>query len=513
MDLSKLLGAFSVRDSRLGRMILGLNLLGLTIIIGGSLIFNEFSQALVASKQEALMAQAKLTAEVISEVATVGVPIPYLEANNATFVLARFIPNSQRARLFGSDGNILSDSFSVSEDIRVEGLAPITKKQQTSKKKLDQNIHKADQQLRDEIERALDGEAVANVRLNEEGKKIVSVSVPLRRVKAILGVLTLESGDFDTIIMRQRWAILPFALVALGVTILSSVLMHVFISHPILRLSEAADQVRLDKAREISLPGISSRKDELGTLARSLSAMTAVLSKRLDEIERFAADVSHEIKNPLTSIRSALETIGIVQDEAAKKKLMAVINHDVRRLDRLITDISNASRLDAELSRDTPKPFDVSILVKDIISFYNDSAPQKATISLKMSGPSTILGREGPLGQVFRNLIDNARSFCQDSGDIKISLEGKPDEAMLFVTIEDDGPGIPQDALERIFERFYTSRPKEQGFGKNSGLGLSIVRQIVEAHKGTIKAQNRTRGDGTIIGASFVIQIPLFLGQ
>ncbi|MFT4090774.1 MAG: ATP-binding protein [Asticcacaulis sp.] len=506
-----------LRNSRLGRLILFLNIVGLVVLTIGSLVLNEFRQGLIDTQKEALTSQAELMGEVIAYAATDGVPVPQLDVGSAVFVLSRFIPREQRARLFDADGHLVSDSYTVSEGVDVRELPPVpeTKGKPTTE---DRHFERARDALRLEVEQALTGQEVATVRYNESGERVVSVSVPLKRVKAVLGVLTIEAGDVDKIVAAQRWAMLPFILVAVGTSIFSSLVLHWLVSRPIHRLSAAADHVRMQKSRAISLPDLEARKDEIGTLARSLESMTDTLSRRMDEIDRFAADVSHEIKNPLTSIRSALETLDLVKDDTAKARLLNVINQDVHRLDRLITDISNASRLDAELSRDTPKPVELAALLQDILSLYQHMPSESgAPVVLShndFTDPVHINGREGPLGQVFRNLIDNARSFSPEDGSVRLSLthtdmNHKP--AML-ITVEDDGPGIPPDNLETVFQRFYTSRPKGTSFGRNSGLGLSISRQIVEAHNGRIWAENRVDETGQIAGARFIICLPLRSG-
>jgi two-component system sensor histidine kinase ChvG len=299
---------------------------------------------------------------------------------------------------------------------------------------------------------------------------------------------------------------------ALIVSLISSFLLNQVIARPVRRLAFAADQVRLSRARSISLPDLDARNDELGDLGRSLEDMTTALSERMDAIDRFAADVAHEIRNPLTSIRSAVETLELVKDDKAKARMTAILKQDVARLDRLITDISNASRLDAELSRDAPKAFDLTRHLSEIVSFYGDtSRPDQAPVIMAQpAGVVRVSAREGPISQVFRNLIDNARSFT--------SLDGRPGEVRVrvrsemgraIVEIDDDGPGIPPDNVETIFERFYTSRPKGQAFGGNSGLGLSIAREIVSAHGGRVWAENRLGEDGRVLGARFIVSLPL----
>ena len=248
----------------------------------------------------------------------------------------------------------------------------------------------------------------------------------------------------------------------------------------------------------------------MGDLTRSLEDMTQALSERMDAIEAFAADVAHEIRNPLTSLRSAVETLDIVSDPTARERLMNVLKNDVQRLDRLVTDISNASRLDAELSRDQPKPIDLGRLIGDIVSLYQatarDGEVQVAFVPHQGVEASRVLGREGPLSQIVRNLIDNARSFSPPGGTVTVGLVRMKGEAI--VTVSDDGPGIPPENLETVFERFYTSRPKGAAFGGNSGLGLSIARQIAAAHDGTLRAENRTGAEGKVLGAMFTLTLP-----
>ena len=308
---------------------------------------------------------------------------------------------------------------------------------------------------------ALKGKPVAGMRIGPNGDRVVSVSIPLRHVEAVLGVLTLESGDVDEIIAAERRALLPFIIMAVAVSLASSFLLNQLIAQPVLRLARAADRVRLSRARAIILPDLADREDELGDLTRSLQSMTSALTSRMDAIERFAADVAHEIRNPLTSIRSAVETLDIVSEPASRAKLMGILKQDVGRLDRLITDISNASRLDAELSRDAPRPIDLPRLLSDLSALYGESA-KPGDVKVVIVEPEgfeglTISGREGPLSQVFRNLIDNARSFTgkADSGERQVRIEIGKFGSEARVTIEDDGPGIAEShrgALAALME-------------------------------------------------------------
>jgi two-component system sensor histidine kinase ChvG len=292
--------------------------------------------------------------------------------------------------------------------------------------------------------------------------------------------------------------------------LVSSLLLNILIAQPVLRLARAADRVRLAGARAISLPDLARRDDELGDLTRSLEAMTHSLSERMDAIDSFAADVAHEIRNPLTSLRSAVETLDLVSDPAARERLFGILKNDVQRLDRLVTDISNASRLDAELSRDEPKIVDLDRLVADIVATYGArTRPGEPRVIYQRPtppGPAAVRGREVPLGQIFRNLIDHARSFSPPNSEVLVAVNRL--RGSVLVTISDSGPGIPQENLETVFQRFYTSRPKGQAFGGNSGLGLSIARQIAEAHGGTLIARNRATDDGKVVGAMFLLTLP-----
>tara|TARA_R110002167_G_scaffold21126_8_gene76940 strand:- start:1322 stop:2986 length:1665 start_codon:yes stop_codon:yes gene_type:complete len=508
--------------SRLGALILALNLLSLLILFGGALALNEWRRGLVEAKQESLSVQAELLSNVLGELGiTRGEPRADLDAIEASkWLRDNFIPTGQRARLYDIDGLLVTDSYFVTEAIPGDALpparpagSPVPRPDAGLAGRNAERQDRAAAALAHEVDLALAGEPQAGVRVSESGDRVVSVSVPIRHVEKVLGVLTLEAGDVDQILGAQRRALMPFALVALVVSLLSSLLLHLFVARPVMRLSAAADQVRLQQSRAISLPDLEGRRDEIGDLARSLESMTETLSDRMDAIERFAADVSHEIKNPLTSIRSALETLPLVKTEAQRERLTGLLQQDVRRLDRLITDISNASRLDAELSRDRPRPVNVAALLTDIVSVYSASLkPGEVTVRLTVeSGPAMVSGRDGPVGQVFRNLIDNARSFSPAGGEVRVSLtrDGTDPQRPLLVRVEDDGPGIPPDNLETVFERFYTSRPKGTAFGSNSGLGLSIVRQIIEAHGGRVRADNRTDPNGTVLGARFEVALPV----
>ena len=507
--------------SRLGGLILSLNLLSLLILFVGALLLNEWSRGLIEARQETLTAQGEILVKVLGDKEiTQGDPQPALDPFKASkFLVDNFIPEGQRARLFDIDGLLVADSYAVTEVIPGQPLPPALpagtpppSPDPAIESRNFADLERARAELAAEVEQALDGEPQSTLRRSESGDRVVSVSIPVRHVQQVLGVLTLEAGDVDETLAAQRRALMPFALVALAVNLLGSLLMHLFVARPVMRLSAAADAVRLQRARAISLPDLEGRKDEIGDLARSLETMTETLSDRMDAIEAFAADVSHEIKNPLTSIRSALETLPLVKTAAQREKLTGLLQQDVRRLDRLITDISNASRLDAELNRDRPRVIDLTLLLTEIVGVYESGLkPGEAHVSVEapMGDHVQVVGRDGPLGQVFRNLIDNARSFSPPHGTVRLSLvrDAIDPDRPIRVRIDDDGPGIPPENLETVFERFYTARPRGTAFGANSGLGLSIVRQIVEAHGGRVTAVNRAGPEG-VAGARFEVALP-----
>ncbi|MEI7572681.1 MAG: ATP-binding protein [Phenylobacterium sp.] len=497
--------------SRLGRLILALNLLGLAVLIAGALVLNELRRGLVEARIDSLTTQGELMASLIDQAATVGEPVPALEAARASEILQLLAnPGVQRARLFDRQGQVIADSDWIANRVE-EGILPPARPRggpappATSGKP---RASPGQTALRAEIAGALEGRRVAGVRRADPAGRVVSVSFPIRHVQAVLGVLTVEAGDVDSIIARQRAALVPFILLSIGVTLLSSALLTRLVALPVRRLARAADRVRLSRVRSISLPDLARRGDELGDLTRSLEAMTDAQSERMGAIERFAADVAHEIRNPLTSLRSAVETLDLVSDPDARARLQGVIQQDVQRMDRLVTDISNASRLDAELSREAPQTFDLGRLLDELAGAYGDARREgdPEVLLSRPEGETPVLGREGPLGQVFRNLIENARSFSPPGGSVRLFLTREA--GITEVRIEDDGPGIPPENLETVFERFYTSRPRGSAFGGNSGLGLSIARQIVEAQGGTLRAENRVGEAGERTGACFRVHLP-----
>jgi two-component system, OmpR family, sensor histidine kinase ChvG len=316
-------------------------------------------------------------------------------------------------------------------------------------------------------------------------------------------------------VTAERLAILRVFAVAAAVTVVLSVLLAGTIAGPVRRLAEAAERVRHGVKSRQAIPDFTDRSDEIGHLSGALRDMTEALFRRIEAIESFAADVAHELKNPLTSLRSAVETLPLAKSDASRERLLSVIQHDVRRLDRLISDISDASRLDAELQREQAEPVDLVKLLGAVVSVANGvDRGDGVTIALSMPagaapGALVVEGHDLRLGQVVTNLIENARSFSAKGGIVQVTLRRTRSDVEILV--DDSGPGVPEHALQRIFERFYTDRPEDQGFGQNSGLGLSISKQIVEAHGGRVFAENRMI-EGAVAGARFVVRLPAASG-
>jgi len=544
--------------SSLTRRIIFLNLSALAVLLSGILYLNQFREGLVEAYKDSLVAQGKIIAGAISASATIEInsitvdPDKLLELQAgesstpsisslddlsspidpeivAPLVRSLVQPNRTRARIYDQDGVLILDSkflYAGGQVLRFD--LPDTKSETRwwSSSALGNFLNRV-LQRRDlptyeehpnsgihypEVVSALTGSPSTIVRMTKKGEQVISVAVPIQRLRIVSGVLLLssEGNEIDKIVTQERLAILRIFLVAAIVLIVLSVLMASTIASPLRRLSDAANRVRKGVESREEIPDFSNRHDEIGTLSTSIRAMTNALYLRIEAIEKFAADVSHELKNPLTSLRSAVETLPLAKSEDSKRRLHEVIQHDVRRLDRLITDISDASRLDAELAREKSGLVDIAQIVENIISMARESRAGKPDIKIDLEikkpadGTYLLMGHEDRLAQVIINLIDNAKSFVSpDNGAIQVSLSKQED--LIEIVISDNGPGISAEKVDRVFERFYTDRPESQGFGQNSGLGLSISRQIIDAHGGEISVRKKT---GRESGAVFLIRLP-----
>jgi two-component system sensor histidine kinase ChvG len=567
-------------SSSLTRRIVVLNLGGLVALAVGFLYVNQFREGLIDARVQSLQTQGEIIAAAISASAsvntgaitidpekllqlapgnTLGPPDenqPSLEFSinpeRIGPVLRRLVlPTRTRARIFDPDGYLLLDSRSLSRRFNPSRLDPQQSAQnkvwavlertwnavrrrinKTETQHLDE-FGKADGKTLPEVALALKGGVESVVSVNATGDTIISVAVPIQRQQDVKGALLLSTlgGDIDSIIASERWTIVRIFLVSAVIMFLLSLFLAGTIAEPMRKLAEAADRVRKGTKSRQEIPDFTWRADEIGHLSGSLRDMTKALYNRIEAIESFAADVAHELKNPLTSLRSAVETLPIARNPQSQERLLAIIQHDVRRLDRLISDISDASRLDAELARAESRDICLKSILQAVVSVANQTGKDDVRVSLDITAPVrptdpctyTVLGFDSRLGQVFNNLIDNARSFSVAQGSVRVALRPARDPRTINgakgyeIIVDDDGPGIPADAFERIFERFYTDRPN-QGFGQNSGLGLSISRQIIEAHGGVITSANRTGPPPAddeppaILGARFSVWLPATAG-
>lgn len=523
-------------QSPLTRRILAVNMLALAIPVVGLLYLDSYRSSLIQSELDLLQTEAKLFSGAVAASAVVTDPAgeDSLLPEGTRQTVRRMVDVSKtRARIFAPDGALLADSFLLSGPGGIVEIEPLPPPEPQSNVVWAAAVHaynwilallptgahlpiyaeSAIQTAADypEVQKALNGEAGSFVRDAGNGSMVLSVAVPVQRYRQVLGALFLtKSGDsIETTLRDTRLTILAVFGVALSVTVLLSFYLASTIALPIHRLADAADRVRRSKGRKVTIPDLTRRHDEIGDLSGSLREMTQAVWMRMDAIERFAADVAHEIKNPLTSLRSAVETVARVEDAQQQKKLMSIILDDVQRLNRLISDISDASRIDAEMSRAETGPVDLREMLQAMADIHLATAGSTAprlTLDLPLQADLRVLGTEGRLGQVLRNLISNAVSFSPPGGEIVLAAQRQG--RSVTVTVDDQGPGIPPDKLTAIFERFYSERPKGEKFGTHSGLGLSISKQIVEAHGGTLTAENLRDEDGHILGARFTLQLP-----
>lgn len=559
-------GLIQRASSSLTRRIVVLNLAGLFALLLGFLYLNQFKEGLIEARVQSLLTQGEIIAGAIASSATVETdtitidpdkllqmqagetlglgddavsPLEFsINPERVAPLLRRLVtPTRTRARIYDRDGVLLLDSraFYSRGDIFSFNLPPLGADKKVSRLQSVWNtvrgwfvdapqdadeIDSTDGRQFSEVNDALKGKREYVVRVNNRGETIVSVAVPVQRFRAVRGALLLstQGGDIDGIISAERMALVRIFLVAAAIMIVLSLVLAGAIVGPVRKLAEAAERVRKGVRLRQEIPDFTDRSDEIGHLSGALRDMTRALYNRIEAIESFAADVAHELKNPLTSLRSATETLPLARTDESRERLVAIIQHDVRRLDRLITDISDASRLDAELVRHDAEAIDMDRLLAAVVSIAQERRKEhdpEIVLTVEPAGKNMngfmILGHDSRLGQVVNNLIDNASSFSPPDGEVRIHLARN--HGIIEVVVDDDGPGIPPHALDRVFERFYTDRP-EQGFGQNSGLGLSISRQIIEAHRGTLTAENRTDGKGLEeeaehrLGARFVIRLP-----
>lgn len=573
MAVSARLGLYYSFTSIKGRIVT-LNVIGVMILIGGMLYLSDTRDALIEARIKSLEVEADIIARSIAQNSTDAPdtrndPLlamqlqitgelagefpsqqPFaINPENASKLLRSLIePTKTHGFIFNADGSPIVDS----NKIYTRGqIVRFQQQNRTSEDEKNSFVYrywlKLESFLRAEnvpefkengppdgkayleVKAALEaGNINKMVRVNQAGETILCVAAPIQRGKPVLGalLLTTPGGELDSYVANERLSLVKFAILVLAVMVTSSLLLAGTIAGPMRRLADAAESVRRNIKKRTEMPNFSHRSDEIGNLSTAFCDMTTALYRRLDAIESFAADVAHELKNPLTSLRSATDTLSIVKREEDRERLVQIIQHDVKRLNRLITDISDASRLDAELARETRRPVNIARMLDGMCGIVNDIHREgMPEIELKVEGLPrgaavnghpmfTLYGHEGRLSQVINNLLDNAISFSPPAGKILVTVRHIAKSKDIEIAVEDEGRGIPPENFERVFERFYTDRPDHEEFGQNSGLGLNISRQIVEAHNGRIWAENRTapaddgKSEPKVLGARFTIRLP-----
>jgi two-component system sensor histidine kinase ChvG len=549
---------FTLSFSSLTRRIVSLNIAGLLALVASILYLSQFRAGLIDARAQSLLVQAEIIAGAIAASATVqtnaitidpdrlldlkagetikgpdedsALDFPINPERVAPVLHTLISPTKTRARIYDPAGGRLLDSRDLENVMRFP-LPPLSTPGFVERASIAVRtwINRGDLPMYrelgpeagpgyEEVADALKGQKRSMVRVNNRGEVIVSVAVPVLRSRTIHGALMLstQGDDIDQMVTAERLAILKVGGVASVVMMVVSMLLASSIAGPVRRLADSAERVRRRIKTRVEIPDFTRRRDEIGHLSGALRDMTGALYNRIEAIEMFAADVAHELKNPLTSLRSAVETLPLARNENSRARLLAVIEHDVKRLDRLITDISDASRLDAELQRQDMAPVDLRRLLTTLTSVANETklghdVGVEARFEGRASDAFSVPGHDSRLGQVISNLLSNAQSFSTPGNKVRIVCRRVRNQ--IEIVVDDDGPGIRPDALERVFERFYTDRP-HQGFGQNSGLGLSISKQIMEAHGGRIWAENRPgpvdeEGEPTVVGARFTVRLPL----
>lgn len=523
------------RLSKLTLRVLAINVFALAILVGGLLYLGQYEERLIQGELDSLRSEAEVFAASLEETAISDEGIAgggrAVAPERARQLLRRLAETTDsRIRLFAPDGTLVADSRMLGGAAGVVEVTPLPAPGDgLDFERLQRWIDVAYDGLMNVIpqrkdwpdyrervdQHGTDYESVTQAMRGVPGRQVwagsrglmTGVAVPIQPLREVIGVLLLsrDTGIVESTLRDLRADILTIFAFALLVTVGLSLYLAGTITRPIRRLALAADQVRRGQGRKVEIPDFGRRQDEIGDLSTSLRAMTGALWERMDATERFAADVSHEIKNPLTSLRSAVETTVRVADADQQRRLMAIILEDVQRLDRLISDISDASRLDSELSKAETEPVDLRRMMEGLgelhRSTWEDGEP-RVEVTVDPAGDMVVRGIDSRLMQVFRNLVSNAVSFSPPQGLIQVQVRRDGDQ--IEVAVLDEGPGIPPGKLDAIFDRFYTERPSGEKFGTHSGLGLSISRQIIEAHGGELFARNRPDRSG----AHFIARLP-----
>ncbi len=525
--------------------ILAVNMLAVVVLVVGLLYLGQYQDNLIQSHLDALEGDSKLVAGMVADLGVNGDVngLYTLSPRLARSVIRRWVDaTGVRTRLFDPQGNFFADSQTLNgpngTNIDWKLLAPphsfhtrfealmdgLSRHLDSWPGRAVLPVYEGDDRTaplsaNPDLAKALAGDVSGRVWLDGEGHLTLTAAAPVQQLKLVLGAVLLnrDGASIEAAIRSTRLDIAKAFAGALAVTFLLSLYLAGAIGRPLRRLALAAERLRLGTGGGDEIPDFSGRRDEIGELSLALRQMTAALRSRMDAIERFAADVAHELKNPLSSLSSAVETVGRVKDPAQKERLLGIIREDVTRLDRLISDISAASRLDAELSRAEAYPVDLGALLSTLADIHRTASENRMTaadgpiaapveIALDLPRGLVVRGLESRLGQVFQNLISNAVSFSPPRGIVRVT--GARHGGNAVISVVDQGPGIPLGKLDAIFDRFYSERPSGEAFGTHSGLGLSIAKQIVDALGGRIHAENVGGGEPGH-GAMFVVELPL----
>ncbi len=491
--------------------ILAVNILPLALLGGGIFYLDGYRKQLLDERYKLARIEAQITAEALA-----GATRQRQEA------LLIQIGKEQRMRLrmFDAEGRLWADSFALDtpaftfddpvtepwrEDFArmldravdaIVGAEPIPDYVEPAEARADSWP---------ELARARE-QGLSQIQLRDapDGTPVINAAAPVG-LKGSTLLTTRNAVDITDSVRSARTTLVSAVFLALLVSIALSLFMARTIVHPLQLLAKAAIRVRLGRDRQVEVPRLPERHDEIGVLARAISDMTNALRQRIDAVDHFAADVAHEIKNPLASLRSAIESLPRVDDPALRRQLTDIASHDVRRIDRLVTEIADASRIDAELSRAVFEEMDLADLTSAIIrsrESRGENEGRKVDLKMPMSG-ACVWGVPARLERVIENLLDNAVSFSPPDGTISVLISH--DDSMVSLTVCDDGPGIPENAREKVFQRFHSLRPDAEAFGDHSGLGLAIARTIAEAHDGSLTAQGRADGRE---GACLVLRLP-----
>jgi two-component system sensor histidine kinase ChvG len=536
VDRRRKRGVFSIKRSPLARKIVTFNLLAILIIVCGVLFLNPSRDNLGFQRASGMVNEVELIADVFEAQLPAGAPINLMTGDgiNVVDTLSGLdLRSGVEVFVFDPSATLVAGRR-ASADKQVAGL-----EQDTNRTFLTDFLNTAWEGLAslfarraiepttaDAVSRAqaaVDGTLSLGTNVTSEfdaqGQELFRVATPLKQGERTVGVVVMLSaaGELDGYVRQEREQVLQLFVLGVIVSVAMSLLLASTIANPLSDLAAAAELGRDKNARKMAptrvrIPDLTARPDEIGRLSGALRGMVSALYDRIEANEQFAADVAHEIKNPLASLRSAVGTMRVAKREDQREKLLEVIEHDVRRLDRLVSDISNASRLDSELVKEDEEEFDLIKMLNNLGEFLGQQAQEKGVDFLTdfPNEPIVVSGLEGRLAQVFVNLISNATSFCEEGDAIRLWVRRRDNRVL--VVVEDTGPGIPEGALTKVFKRFYSERPEGQ-FGNNSGLGLAISKQIVEAHGGVIWAENirPTEADLTSdpLGARFVVGLPV----